>query len=97
MPRSEAYVELMDHEVRLTAAQRDSVRAILRRHHDGIEQIFSAIEPRMDSLKETIRAEVRTHLTPEQIRAYNKLTARLDAERKEDERQFKGEEHRDGH
>ncbi len=95
--RSEAYVKLVDHEVRLNAAQRDSVRAILRRHHDGIEQIFSAIEPRMDSLKETIRAEVRTHLTPEQISAYNKLTARLDAERKEDERQFKGEEHRDGH
>lgn len=97
MPRSEEYVELMDREVRLTAAQRDSVRAILRRHHDGMQQIFAAIEPRIDSLKETIRAEVRTQLTSEQMSAYERLTTRLDAERQEDERRFKDEERRDGH
>ena len=97
MPRSEEYVELVNHEVGLTPAQRDSVRAVLRRHHDAMKQIFSAVEPRIDSLKETIRAEVRSHLTPEQTRAYDKLTARLDAERKEDERQDQDEEHRDGH
>jgi len=97
MPRSEEYVELMDQEVHLTPAQRDSVLAILRRHHDGMQQIFAAIEPRIDSLKETIRAEVRTHLTAEQMPAYAKLTARLDAERRADQRQFEDEENRDGH
>lgn len=97
MPRSEEYVELMDHEVRLSPAQRDSVRAILRRHHDGMQQIFAAIEPRLDSLKETIRAEVRTQLTPEQMPAYARMTARLDAERQADKRQFQDEENRDGH
>ncbi|MEO8635365.1 MAG: hypothetical protein ABI587_08820 [Gemmatimonadales bacterium] len=96
-PRSEEYVARVSHEVGLTAAQRDSVRAVLGRHHDEMKQILASVEPRLDSLKETIRAEVRTQLTPEQLIAYNKLTARLDAERKEDERQFKDEENRDGH
>ncbi len=97
MPRSEEYVELMDHEVHLSPAQRDSVRAILRRHHDGMQQIFAAVEPRLDSLKETIRAEVRTQLTPEQMPAYARMTARLDAERQADKRRFQDEENRDGH
>ena len=96
-PRSEEYVRLMDHAVRLTPAQRDSVRAVLWRHHDAMQQIFSAVETRVDSLRETIRAEVRTHLTPEQASAYDRMTARLDAERKEHVREFKDEENRDGH
>jgi hypothetical protein len=93
--RSEEYLDLVDREVHLTQPQRDSVRAVLRRHHDEMKSILSSVEPRLDSLKETIRAEVRTHLTPEQMTAYNTLTARLDAARHDED--STEEENRDGH
>ena len=97
IPRSEEYVQLVNEEVGLTPVQCDSVRAVLRRHHDEMKTVLSIVEPRIDSLKETIRAEIRTHLSPAQMTAYDKMTARLDAERKTDERQFQDEEIRDGH
>ena len=97
IPRSEEYVQLVNEEVGLTPVQCDSVRAVLRRHHDEMKTVLSIVEPRIDSLKETIRAEIRTHLTPAQMIAYDKMTARLDAERKADEQQFQDEEKRDGH
>lgn len=97
IPRSEEYVQLVNEEVGLTPVQCDSVRAVLRRHHDEMKTILSGVEPRIDSLKESIRAEIRTHLSPAQMTAYDKMTARLDAERKTDERQFQDEEKRDGH
>ncbi len=77
------YVELLDRELKLTDVQRDSVRAILHRHRGDMDSIWGAVNTRLDQMRDTIRAEVRVQLTPEQLTRYSDVTARLDAERRE--------------
>ncbi len=77
------YVELLDRELKLNTTQRDSVRAILRRHRDDMDSIWGEVNTRLDQMRDTIRAEVRVQLTPEQLTRYSEVTARLDAERRE--------------
>lgn len=80
---AEWYLELLDQELKLTPAQRDSVRAILARHHDDMDSIWNQFGTRLDQMRDTIRAEVRVHLTPEQLTRYKAVTDRLDAERRD--------------
>lgn len=77
------YVELLDRELKLNDVQRDSVRAILRRHRGDMDSIWGQLNTRLDQMRDTIRAEVRVQLTPEQLTRYAEVTARLDAERRE--------------
>jgi len=77
------YVELLDHELKLNGTQRDSVRAILRRHRGDMDSIWGELNTRLNLMRDTIRAEVRIQLTPEQLTRYSEVTARLDAERRE--------------
>jgi hypothetical protein len=77
------YVELLNHELKLTPAQRDSVLAILARHHNDMDSIWNQFGARLDQMRDTIRAEVRVQLTPEQVTRYREVTARLDAERRD--------------
>jgi hypothetical protein len=77
------YVELLDRELKLSGTQRDSVRAILRRHRGDMDSIWGELNTRLDQMRDTIRAEVRVQLTPEQLTRYADVTARLDAERRE--------------
>jgi len=75
------YVEMLTRELALTEEQKDSVEQILTRHRAGMDSIWAEMAPRMKTWRETVRADVRTHLTPEQQTRYAELTARLDAER----------------
>ncbi len=77
------YVELLDRELKLSAIQRDSVRAILNRHHGDMDSLWNQFGNRLDQMRDTIRAEVRVQLTPDQLARYRDVTARLDAERRE--------------
>jgi hypothetical protein len=76
------YVELLDRELKLNDTQRDSVKAILHRHHGDMDSIWGEVNTRLDQMRDTIRAEVRVQLTPEQLTRYAEVTARLDAERR---------------
>ncbi len=80
---AEWYVELLQHDLDLTPAQHDSVQAILRRHGNDLDSARSALAARLDQMRDTIRAEGRTQLTPSQLARYAELTARLDAERRD--------------
>jgi len=84
---SEWYVDLLTHELKLSSVQQDSVRAILRRHRGGLDSLYAEMTPQMDRIREAIRADVRTQLTPEQQSRYAEVTARLDAHRREEMRQ----------
>jgi len=75
------YVEMLARELDLTAAQRDTVRAILDRHRPGMDSIWIDVAPRMKAWREGVRDEIRTHLDSEQQRRYAEYTARRDAER----------------
>lgn len=80
--RMAGYVKLLDKSLRLSSAQEDSVRAILTRHRDEMDAIWHAVEPRYETLRATIRSEIRQQLAPDQAGKYDDLTARLDRERR---------------
>jgi hypothetical protein len=61
----------------LDAAQQDAVRAVLTRHHTEMQAIMSSVRPRLDSLRNTVRAEITAQLTPPQRERYARLLAEL--------------------
>lgn len=75
------YVDLLTRELKLTAPQQDSVRAILARRDGAMDSLWAEMRPRIDAARNAIRAEIATQLTPAQQEQYHQLTARLDAER----------------
>jgi hypothetical protein len=79
---SDWYVELLQRELTLTASQRDSVEAVLDRYSAPMEQIWTDMESRIDSLRSAIRQDIRAQLSAEQQARYTEVTARLDAERR---------------
>lgn len=76
------YIELLDRELKLNPAQRDSVRAILDRRQGSMDSILAEMRPRIEAARGVIRNEISGQLTTEQQKLYVELTARLDAERK---------------
>lgn len=80
---SEWYVELLTRELGLTNVQQDSVRALLGRRRQGMDSLYALIRPSMDRIRDSIRADVREMLTPDQRDRYAALTDRLDARRRE--------------
>lgn len=86
----EGFVSLLTTELALTAAQQDSVRVVLARHNGAMDALWDEIRPRVDSLRGVIRSEIAPHLTAEQQAKFTALTARLDAERREQREKSKG-------
>ncbi len=86
----EGFVSLLTTELALTAAQQDSVRVVLNRHNSAMDALWGEIRPRVDSLRGVIRSEIAPHLTAEQQGKFTALTARLDAERREQREKNKG-------
>lgn len=80
---SDWYIDLLEKELALSTAQRDSVRAVLARHRSAMDSIYAELRPRMEARREAIRADVRALLSTEQQGRYTALNARLDAERRE--------------
>jgi len=77
------YIDLLDHELKLSAAQRDSVRVILERRQGSMDSILAEMRPRIEAARAVIRNEISGQLTAEQQKLYVDLTARLDAERRD--------------
>ncbi len=80
---SDWYLDLLNEELKLTPAQRDSLKVVLSRHRGQMDSLWSEVGARMDTMRTAIRADVRTLLTPEQLARYAVVTARLDAERQD--------------
>jgi hypothetical protein len=79
----EGFVALLTEELALTPSQQDSVRAILARRQPSMDALWEEIRPRVDSVRTIIRGEITPHLTADQQPKFAALTARLDAERRE--------------
>jgi Spy/CpxP family protein refolding chaperone len=79
--RRGSYMEMLAHELDLTAVQRDSVRVILDRYRPAMDSLWRETRPRFETLQERIRSDIRSQLTPEQITAYNDMLRRFDADR----------------
>jgi Spy/CpxP family protein refolding chaperone len=65
-------------ELDLTAAQRDSVRAILERSRPKLEAIWRDVRPRVDSVRSTIDSEIAAQLTPTQRARFEEIRRRRD-------------------
>lgn len=71
----DAMVAYLAGELDLTAAQRDSVRAVFARHRPAMRALWESMHPRMDSLRQAMRADVAAQLTPAQQARYHELIA----------------------
>jgi len=70
------FADRLAQELKLDSAQRDSVAGILRRYDPQMRAIFASVQPQLDSLRERLRVEIRTQLTPAQQTAYQQLIER---------------------
>ena len=76
-----SYSGMLQRELGLSEAQRDSVRAVFRRHGGEFRAALQPVQPRLDSIRAGIRAELRAMLTPAQQAAFDQLIARERTER----------------
>jgi Spy/CpxP family protein refolding chaperone len=74
--RGKGYLARLTDELELSAAQQDSVRAILDRYEPSFDSLWQETRPRFETLRAGIRSEVRTHLTNEQRMEYDALVER---------------------
>jgi Spy/CpxP family protein refolding chaperone len=72
---TDAMVNYLAGELDLTAAQRDSVRAVFDRHRPAMKALWETVHPQMDSLRSAMRAAIAAQLTPSQQRRYQGLIA----------------------
>ena len=81
----DALVAYLTRELKLSAAQRDSVRAIIARHRPETDSLWARVRPRFDSIKARMRAEIDAQLTPEQRSRHQQLIDRAEHHRRERE------------
>lgn len=75
------FVERLSHELDLTPAQHDSVAAILQRRRTSMDSLWREVGPRFETLRVTVRSEIRSQLTPDQQRKFAEMNKRSDAMR----------------
>jgi Spy/CpxP family protein refolding chaperone len=83
-PRS--YVERLAADLGLSAAQQDSVRAVLNRHQPAMDSLWESIRPQFQSERQSIRDQITGLLTPEQQAKYAELQRQDSLRRAERER-----------
>jgi len=81
----DAMVAYLSRELDLSAAQRDSVRAIFARHRPETDSLWARVRPRFDSIKTRMRAEIDAQLTPEQRTRHQQLIDQAEHHRRERE------------
>lgn len=79
----DAMVDYLARELDLSAAQRDSVRAIFARHRPETDALWAQVRPRFDSIKTRMRAEIDSQLTPEQRAQHQQLIDKAEHHRRE--------------
>ena len=82
----DAMAGFLTHRLRLSNAQRDSVRAIFARHDPEMRAMLDDVRPRMDSLRAALHAEIAAQLTPAQREEHARLMAELEHHRQKRER-----------
>lgn len=86
----DAMVGYLQRELKLSDAQRDSVRAIFARHRPETDSLWARVRPRFDSIKTRMRAEIDAILTPEQRALHQQLIERAEHHRRESSEQRGG-------
>lgn len=74
-------VAYLTKQVGLSRAQQDSIRNVLERHRVGMDSIWRATRPRVDSLRQSMQIEIEEQLTPAQQRRFRETLAQRERER----------------
>lgn len=64
-------------ELRLSAEQETRIRAILDRSRPRTDSLLSTMLPQLKALTDSVRAEIRAELTPEQTKVFDEQPPRL--------------------
>lgn len=93
-PRQESsYLDRLDRELHLTAGQRDSVAAILRRYDQPMQELWRTARQRLDSLRVKVRADIGAVLSREQQEQFRLMNQRMDSLRAVRERGGSSRDH----
>ncbi len=76
-----SYADILERELSLTTAQRESVDVILARQQQTMTALWTEIGPRFDSLRVEIRDEISQLLSEEQQAKYQDMIARSERRR----------------
>ncbi|MDH3292313.1 MAG: periplasmic heavy metal sensor [Gemmatimonadota bacterium] len=72
----QSYSDILERELSLTTAQRESVDVILTRRQQAMTDMWAEIGPRFDSLRAQIRVEIAQVLDEEQQGKYQDMITR---------------------
>jgi Spy/CpxP family protein refolding chaperone len=85
-PDPDRYRKRLTQELKLTPAQQDSVRAILKLHKASVDSAWADAGNRIETLRTVIRSEISQQLTPDQQRKYALMNQRNDSLRRQAEK-----------
>jgi len=71
----EAFLRRLDHALHLTDPQRAEIRTLLNTNHEKIAAY-------QDAVRKTTRAQIRTHLSTDQVVRFDAMVAKHDADRR---------------
>jgi Spy/CpxP family protein refolding chaperone len=64
------------HELDLTPEQQERIQAIFRSGRPRTDSVLQASLPRLEAIRDSVRAEIRAVLTPEQQRQFDEMEMR---------------------
>lgn len=77
--RDRGFVATLSKELNLTPVQKDSVKAILRKHDAAFRSVMDGTRPKFDSLRALVHADIKGVLDQPQQEAFTRWTARMDS------------------
>lgn len=77
-----SYLDWLEEELALTPAQRDTVKRILQGYQGAMNEMWTEIRPRMDTIRLRVRAQILPVLDSAQQDRYRALVARSDSGRR---------------
>lgn len=75
------YLTRLTRELDLDAGQQSRVRAVLDRYSAPMDSLWAEVKPRFETLRQSMRTDIRQVLTDAQRTKYEEMLRRHDAER----------------
>lgn len=74
-----SYLDRLDRELTLTAAQHDSVKAILKRYDKPMQELWRRERQQVDSMRAQVRTEITALLDQQQRERFRLMNQRVDS------------------
>jgi hypothetical protein len=77
----DAFLRRLTRDLSLSSPQQESVRVVLQRHQPAMDSLWREMGPRVETLQQQVRSDIRRQLTPEQQTRFQEMMRRFDAMR----------------